>query len=83
MTLKEFRPEGTTGEGDHNDMFYNSHVTGPQGARFELFQEEHHTKDDIKDAKSWLKRSFDVVKINIIKETKKNGSRSKNNTKKK
>ena len=70
MTLNEFKPSGATG-GEVEDMFHDYHVTGPQGARYELFQEPHHTKEDIKKAKAYLNRNFDVVKITMVKETKK------------
>lgn len=69
MTVKEFNPIGVTGKGDSSDMFYTMHVTGPQGARYELLQESHHTKEDIKRAKAYLRHNFDVIKITIIKET--------------
>lgn len=70
MTVKEFNPIGVTGTGEPEDMFYNMHITGPQGARYELLKESHHTKEDINKAKAWLRHNFDVVKITIIKETK-------------
>ena len=79
MTLKEFRPEGVT-ELPHDctcnslldkRMFYASELAGLQGARYWLFKEKHHRKEDIAIAKAYLKRSFDVINIQIIKETKK------------
>lgn len=54
MTLKEFRPSDSTGEKE-SDM---------------LFREEHHTSEDVKRAKAYLRRNFDVVSIEVIKETK-------------
>jgi len=68
MTLKEFKPEGATGP-EHEDFFYRSSVTGPDGAHYELFREEQHTDEDIKRAKTYLRNNFDVVSIHLIKET--------------
>ena len=69
MTLAEFKPHDATG-GEHEDLFFNSHITGPQGARYELFRQTHHTDADVEKAKRYLKRNFDVVSIRVIKETK-------------
>ena len=69
MTLKEFKPVGVTGEGEHEDMFYSYDLTGPDGAHYNLLREEHHTTDDIKRAKEYLRKSFDVLSIHVIKET--------------
>lgn len=63
MTLQEFRPHGATGEGEHGDMFFHEELTGPQGMRYHLFVEKHHTREHIERAKGYLKRNFDVVKI--------------------
>ena len=64
-TLEAFRPHGTTGDGNHSDLFYHEEITGPQGARYHLFKEKHHTTEDVERAKNWLKINFDVVKIYI------------------
>jgi hypothetical protein len=63
----DFRPTGTTGP-HHHDMLYSSYVTGPQGARYELLKEKHHTAEDVKKAKAYLKANFDVVSIKVINE---------------
>jgi hypothetical protein len=68
MTLKEFKPEGVTGP-EHEDMFYRSYTTGPAGAHYELFKEQHHDEDDIKKAKSYIRNNFDPVSIHFINET--------------
>jgi hypothetical protein len=77
MTLKEFRPDGVTElpydcECDSllkKKMFYGLELAGPEGARFWLFKEKHHTKEDIKIAKGYLKYNHDVVgTIKIIEE---------------
>jgi hypothetical protein len=68
MTLQEFRPHGTTGNGEHEDMFYHEEITGPQGARYHLFKEKHHNSENLAKAKAWLKRNLDVVKIYITEE---------------
>jgi len=68
MTLKEFRPEGVTGP-EHEDFFYRSFLTGPQGAHYELFREQHHTDDHLKQAKLYIRNNFDAVSIHTIKET--------------
>jgi hypothetical protein len=67
MTVEEFNPHGATGE-DEKDMFYRELLTGPQGMRFELLKEKHHTGDDVDRAKRYLHRHFDVVKIYVVKE---------------
>ncbi len=69
MTLKEFHPEGSTGE-DDGDMFYRLYVTGPQGAHYELWKEIHQRKEDLNRAEAYLRRNFDVVSIKVINETK-------------
>ena len=79
MTLKEFKPEGVTEIASDctcaalldKRMFYAFELAGPQGARYWLFKEKHHRTEDIVKAKRYLKRNFDVVNIQIIKETKK------------
>jgi len=68
VTLKEFNPYGVTGSGEESDMFYHDYITGPQGARFNLLREEHHTDEDVARAKRWLKNNMDVVKIYVFKE---------------
>lgn len=68
MTAQQFKPTDSTGP-DDKDMLFRSYVTGPQGMRYELLKEKHHTSDDIKRAKSYLRRNFDVVSIHIIEET--------------
>lgn len=69
MTFAQFKPTDTTGP-EHEDLFFNSYITGPQGARYELFRQSHHTNEDVEKAKRYLKRNFDVVSIRVIKETK-------------
>ena len=70
MTLKEFKPAGVTGEhGEHEDMFYRFDLTGPDGAHYDLLREEHHTSEDVKRAKAYLRAHFDVVSIQVIRET--------------
>ena len=67
MTVKEFNPQGTTGE-HPTGMFYRSDVTGPDGAHYELLREKQHKLLDINIAKRYLRDNFDVVSIHIIKE---------------
>jgi len=50
-----------------NGIKYNWYLTGPQGARYELHPEKHHTKEDINIAKSYLNIEHDAVKIYIIR----------------
>lgn len=68
MTLKDFRPMDCTGP-EHEDMYFRSHATGPQGMRYELFREEHHTHEDIERARKYLNTNFDVVSIDVVNET--------------
>ena len=49
------------------DMFYREYLH-PNGATYELLVEKQHTKDHIKQAKKWLKRNLDVVKIELVRE---------------
>lgn len=65
MNWKLFNPHGTTGE-DDEDMLYRSDVTGPDGARYELLREAQHTAEDVKKAKHYLYKNFDVVSVKII-----------------
>lgn len=46
-------------------LFYIEEVT-PMGGRFELFQESHHTKEDVDKAKKWLRHNHDVVGIKVV-----------------
>ena len=62
MTLKEFRPMDTTGP-NHEDMYFRSYATGPQGQRYELFREKHHTDEDVERCKKYLRANLDVVSI--------------------
>lgn len=68
MSYIEFNAEGSTGA-EQSDMLYRSHITGPAGAHYELFKETHHTDEDIKRAKQYLRNNFDVVSIHLINET--------------
>ena len=68
MTLQEFRPHGSTGSGEPEDFFYHEELTGPQGMRYHLFREKHHTSEMVEKAKRWLRANLDVVKIYIVEE---------------
>ena len=46
-------------------LFYKEDLT-PLGGRFELFQEPHHTKEDVDKAKKWLRHNHDVVSIKVV-----------------
>ena len=65
IDFKDFNSNGSTGPEDI-DMLYHEYITGPQGARYELLREKHHTNVDVEKAKLWLKRNMDVVKIYIL-----------------
>ena len=77
MTLKQFRPEGVAAKFERVEkepercMFFTSYLTGLQGARYELFKEKQHTKEDIMRAKSYIRNNFDSLSIEIVKETDK------------
>jgi hypothetical protein len=68
-------PHGVTGNTDpfdpksdfSHDMFYRMGLSR-NGAHFELFQEIHHTDEDIKNAKKWLRINQDVLSIVVVKE---------------
>lgn len=50
-----------------NGVKYDSYVTGPQGARFELYPiSGFHTKEDVEAAQAQLRREQDVVKTYVI-----------------
>lgn len=68
MKWQEFKAQDSTGPND-TDFLFRSYNTGPQGARFELLKEAHHTGEDLKKAISYIKRNFDFVKITVINET--------------
>lgn len=72
MTIEQYNKlaswsTGSTGV-DANDMLYREFIDGPQGGKFELLREEHHTHTDIERAKIHLRRNFDVVSIHLISE---------------
>lgn len=67
MALSYSKYHGSTGP-DDEDFLYREDVTGPQGARYILFKEKHHTKKDLEKAKRYLKQNFDVVKIYVVKD---------------
>jgi len=48
-----------------NGVVFESWITGPQGARFVLFREPHHTLEDIRGARRYLRRNHDVVSISV------------------
>lgn len=50
-------------------LFFKEWTTGPQGCRYELFVETHHTEEDVENAKKWLKNNLDVVKIYVENES--------------
>jgi hypothetical protein len=56
---------GSTGPNE-SDMLYRSYTDGPQGAKFELLIEPHHTPYDLQAAKSFLMRSFDAVEVKFV-----------------
>jgi hypothetical protein len=58
---------GSTG-GSSADLLYRSYYDGPQGAKFELLREIHHTPEDVKKAKAFLRANFDVVSISVVEE---------------
>lgn len=69
MNWKDFNPTDSTGPND-SDMLFRMDITGPQGARYQLLKEVHHTGKDTKKAMQYIRRNFDPVHIQIIKETK-------------
>lgn len=68
MKWDEFNATNSTGENE-SDMLFKSDVTSPKGARYQLLKESHHTIKDLDKAKRYLRNNFDVVSIDIIKET--------------
>lgn len=58
---------GSTGELD-SDMLYHCDATGPQGLRYQLLKELHHTAEDTKKAKHYIRTHFDAVDIQLIYE---------------
>lgn len=48
-------------------LFYRMGIS-IQGGHFELFKETHHTDEDVKNAKMWLRKNHDVVDIKIVQE---------------
>ncbi len=67
ILFKDFSPHGSTGPED-SDFLYSCYLDGPQGMRFELLKQAHHTEEDVKKAKQWLRSNHDVVGIYVIKE---------------
>jgi hypothetical protein len=48
-----------------NGVLFDWNLAGHRGARFTLFRETHHTEEDLRAAKAWLRRHRDVVEIEI------------------
>ena len=48
-----------------NGVPYDWELVGPAGARFMIYPEPHHTKYDIKKAKSILRNERDVISLSI------------------
>jgi thioesterase domain-containing protein len=44
-----------------NGIYFHDELRGAGGAYFTLFREDKHTKEDIQQAKSWLKWNRDVT----------------------
>lgn len=55
---------GSTGP-EETDFLYHFFLTGPDGAHFILYREDHHTDDDFKEAKRWLRRNHNVLSIKV------------------
>lgn len=47
-----------------------------RGGYFELFRELHHTDEDVKNAKRWLRNNLDVISIQIVQSTCKSENKS-------
>lgn len=56
-------------ESTSNGVRYDWWIDGPQGAKFELYREPHHSDADIESAKKELRRDHDVVSIRIKSKT--------------
>ncbi len=50
-----------------NGVVFDWELVGADGAWFGLFQEKKHTKEDIQEAKRWLRERRDVVELSVIK----------------
>lgn len=50
-----------------NGVKYEFYASGPQGATFIIYKEEHHTAHNIQEAKDWLRKEHDVVSIKVEK----------------
>ena len=46
---------------------YHWELCGPDGATYVLFQELHHTPEDVKQAKAYINYSFDSLRITVLK----------------
>lgn len=64
---KDFNPTDTTGP-ELRDVLFRSHISGPNGAHYELLREPHHTDEDIETAKRFIRRNFDPVSIKVYVE---------------
>lgn len=49
-------------------LFYKIASFEKQGGYFELFKEQQHTKEDVNNAKKWLKNNHNVISITIVQE---------------
>jgi hypothetical protein len=48
-----------------NGVAFDWWLAGPDGAGFSLFQEPHHTPEDIDNAKRYLRSERDVVTLSV------------------
>ena len=57
--------DGCTGCKD-SDLFYSEQLYSSNGMHFTLFKQDHHTSEDVKKAKKWLRNNRDVCGIQTI-----------------
>lgn len=62
--------EGATGGASNGGLWYTAELAGPDGIAVVLYVEPHHTNEDIKRAKAWVKNERDVVSIRLFVITK-------------
>lgn len=48
-----------------NGIRFSEATVSINGTRFILFPELHHTKDDVKKAKSWIRNNRDATSISV------------------
>ena len=59
--VQSYRLDGVTLCDDEPMLWYTGELAGSQGMGYIIFKEEKHTAEDVRKAKGYIRRSFDVA----------------------